>query len=120
MQIRLHKGYSIANMDQGIMGDRMLMIDCGDTTAPLISALDTLKGTFYPGVSEAVGYSWKMHEVVDSFIIISSNFCAVLPIGESFVRRAREIVSDVDSLSEVVLKLTGKMQKNVLRPDRLT
>jgi hypothetical protein len=108
-----HRGYSIADMDQGIMGDRMLMIDCGDTNSPAVAEGDTLRGASYPGVSEAVGYTWKLHATVDSFVSISSQLLYGTATRKSIVEQTDAIISAVDSISRTVLKLTEKLQRNI-------
>jgi hypothetical protein len=113
--VMFYRGYSIADIDQGIMGDRMLMIDCGDTSGPSVAEGDTLKGVFHPGVSEAVGYMWKLHATVDSFVAISSQLLHGTAARKSIIEQTDAIISTVDSLSRTVLNLSEKLERNITR-----
>jgi hypothetical protein len=104
--LEIHRGYSVVNLDQGVMGDRIIQIGCGDTAAPLISAKDTLAGTFYPGVSEAVGYAWLLREVVDTLVLYSEQLLHGTSARKSLVAQVRGIITVADSLSKVFLYVT--------------
>jgi ABC-type transporter Mla subunit MlaD len=107
--LKLHQGYHIDNTEIGFMGDRMLAIDFGDTTKPLIPDGDTLRGTFHPGLSEMIGMAWKLQGIVDSFINVSAKLLYNGPMHTSFVQRVNEIAAATDSaglaLSTVVTNL---------------
>ena len=100
----LHAGYSVMTMDAGIMGDRMIMIDEGPHDAPIIAAKDTLIGAFLPGVSEAVGYIWKLRDIVDSL----RNMANLLLCGDtrhpSLVSQVKTVITTSDSLSKSLLR----------------
>jgi ABC-type transporter Mla subunit MlaD len=104
--LKIHKGYSVVNLDQGVMGDRILQIWCGDTNAPLIPAQDTLAGVFYPGISEAVGYAWLLREVVDTLVLYSEQLLHGTSARKSLVAQVKGIVTVADSLSRVYLYVT--------------
>jgi hypothetical protein len=113
--LKIHRGYSVITVDQGVMGDRILQIGCGDTAAPLISAQDTLEGTFYPGVSEAVGYAWLLREVVDTLVLYSEQFLHGTSARKSLVAQVRGIITVADSLSKVFLYATKDFDANLSR-----
>lgn len=115
--LAIHKGYSIANMDEGIMGDRILQVDCGDTTAPLINVGDTLTGTFYPGVSEVLGYAWMLHDIVDTLVTISGVLLHGTSSKKSLIAQTESVIFTVDSLSRIALKVTRKI--NAVTSSRL-
>jgi hypothetical protein len=111
--LTLRQGYHIVNSDVGLMGDRMLSIDFGDTTKPLIPGTDTLSGTFHPGISEAVGMTWKLKDVVDSFVALSAKLLDSGSMRASFVQRVNKIAAATDSatcaLAAVVTGLESDM-----------
>ena len=104
--LKIHRGYSVITVDQGVMGDRILQIGCGDTATPLISARDTLEGTFYPGISEAVGYAWLLREVVDTLVLYSEQLLHGTSARKSLVAQVKGIITVADSLSKVFLYTT--------------
>jgi ABC-type transporter Mla subunit MlaD len=105
--LKLHRGYSVDNKDIGIMGDRALLIDDGDSSATLVLPSDTLAGTFHPGVSEAVGMAWKLHGVIDSFTVMSAQLLKGGPNRPSLIRKVNGIVSGVDSTSLKLLAIVS-------------
>ncbi len=96
----LHAGYSVVTMDAGIMGDRMIMIDEGPHDAPIIATKDTLIGAFFPGVSEAVGYTWKLHDIVDSLKTMANLLLCGDQRHLSLVSQVKTVISTADSLSK--------------------
>jgi hypothetical protein len=100
--INLHHGYHIEIKDVGIMGDRMVYIDFGDTAMPLVSATDTLIGVFNEGLSGAVGMVWKLHSIVDSFMNMSAKMLQGTPTQASLVQQINKIVLTMDSSTHFV------------------
>jgi ABC-type transporter Mla subunit MlaD len=96
----LYAGYSVVTMDAGIMGDRMIMIDEGPHDAPIIAAKDTLIGAFFPGVSEAVGYAWKLRDVIDSLKTMANLLLCGDKRHLSLVSQVNTVIRTVDSLSK--------------------
>jgi hypothetical protein len=111
--LEIHSNYSVINVDQGIMGDRILQIDCGNPAAPLIGAKDTLNGIFYPGVSEALGYAWQLRDIVDTLVAMSGQLISGSKTGKSFVKQVRGALSTTDSLCGVFVKVTKVIDANV-------
>jgi ABC-type transporter Mla subunit MlaD len=104
--VKIHRGYSVVNVDQGVMGDRILRISCGDSATPLIPAQDTLAGTFYPGVSEAMSYAYLLRDVVDTLVFYSDQMLHGTSARKSLVVQVMGIISAADSLSRVFLYAT--------------
>ncbi len=98
-KLELHEGYSITTVDKGIMGERVISILCGDPSRPLISAADTLVGTFSPGISEAIGFAWKLKAEVKRFREISDTFALGSATKKSFSKSFNEVFDAIDSLS---------------------
>jgi ABC-type transporter Mla subunit MlaD len=113
MPIPIRKGYAIANMDEGIMGDRVIMIDCGDSAAPLISPRDTLAGAFYPGVSEALNEAWKLRDAVDTFLVVSDRLAHGTRAQKSLIVEIRGAIAFADSLSGIVLRATRETDARI-------
>jgi hypothetical protein len=111
--LTIHEGYSAVSMDAGVMGDRMLMIDNGPPKAPVINATDTLNGTFVLGISEAVGYTWRLQEVVDSL----KDMTTLLLHGDrrhvSLVTQTKGVIKTVDSLSRYVLRFASGVEDDI-------
>ena len=114
-RLDFHQGYHIDNKDIGLMGDRGLSIDAGDLAAPLVTDNDTLSGTFYPGVSEAVGMVGKLYSVIDSFTAVSAHLLNGTSAHASFIRRMNDIVSAADSASRKLLEMAAAINKGLPR-----
>ncbi len=104
--LSIHRGYRIVTMDEGVMGDRTINIDCGDSAAPLVAPHDTLEGTFYAGVSEALNNAWKLREVMDTFLVASRHLVHGTGARKSLIAQVNGMVSMADSLSRTVLQVT--------------
>ena len=97
--ISLHKGCKVDDYDIGFMGDRVLTITDGDSTAPHIGSHDTLYGIFHIGISEIIGMSQKMFAAVDSLTAISQRLHNGAPGRPSLITQTRSIVQTTDSMS---------------------
>ncbi len=106
--IPLHRGYLIVDVDEGLMGDRAIVIDPGDSTAPPIPVRDTLVGTFHPGISEALDNVRKLREVVDTFLSVSNRLAHGAGAARSLVVQINEAVAAVDSLSRTILTVASQ------------
>jgi hypothetical protein len=95
----LHEGYIIGDYDIGFMGDRVLTITDGDSTAPCIGSQDTLYGIFHIGISEIIGMSHKMFAAVDSLTALSQRLRSGAPGQASLITQTRSIVQTTDSIS---------------------
>jgi ABC-type transporter Mla subunit MlaD len=107
--LNLHQGYSVDIMDVGIMGDRMISIDFGDTAKPLINETDTLVGVFHEGLSGGIGMAWKLHSVVDSFMNMTAKLLKGTPGHASLVQQINEIMKVTDSTSKILEAALGKL-----------
>jgi ABC-type transporter Mla subunit MlaD len=104
--LAIHQGYRISDMDEGLMGDRAIMIDCGDSLSPTVPATDTLAGTVYPGVSEALNNATMLRQVMDTLLVISNRLVHGTRAKKSFTAQVHEAVATVDSLSRTALSIT--------------
>lgn len=111
--LTVHAGYSVVTMDAGIMGDRMVMIDNGPENAPVVPRDDTLSGDFVPGVSEAVGYAWKLQDVVDSLRDLSYLLLHGDSRHKSVVSQTKGVIVTIDSVSKSVLRF-ARVAENVV------
>ncbi len=73
-KLRIHENYRIRTIDKGLMGDRVIALDCGDKRKPLLEPSDTLRGSFVPGLSEAIGSAWRLKRVVHHYRGLSASF----------------------------------------------
>ncbi len=105
--IRLHQGYHANNLDINIMGDRKVDINSGDTTKPPIPEKDTIAGTFIPGVSEGIGLAWKLHNIIDSLTLISSQLLSGSSGRASLISRMNGIIASTDSACNLLLRIVS-------------
>ena len=97
--VNLYKGYRIYSFDKGILGERRIVIEPGNTDSPLINKVDTLDGIFYPGISDVLGHAWKLK---DFFITFKNNAGALLSGSEekpSFIASFTSIIFEIDTIS---------------------
>ena len=109
----LHAGYSVITLDAGIMGDRMIMIDDGPENAGVIPPADTLIGAFIPGVSEAVGYMWRLRELVDSLRDMTNLLLQGDKRHRSLVSQTKTVIRSADSLSKSLLRFASAAESAV-------
>lgn len=110
--LSLHQGYRIDDRDIGLMGDRILMIYDGDSSAQLVPKTDTLAGMFYNGISESVGLAWKLRDIVDSFTVISSQFLHGAAKRKSLVKQINTMINITDSASSSIMIAASRVHKN--------
>jgi ABC-type transporter Mla subunit MlaD len=95
----VHKGYHIDDMDIGTMGERIIMITDGDSTAPVIGNNDTLYGTFMPGISEAIGWAPQLFAAIDSLTAQSTRLRFGTQQQPSMITKARLLIHHTDTIS---------------------
>ncbi len=95
----IYKGYTIYSSDKGILGDRIIILQNGDSNNPVIPKKDTLIGTFNLGVSEALGRAWRLKDLIVSFKEDASIFLSGSQEKPSFVSTFASIISEIDSFS---------------------
>ncbi|MGB7567759.1 MAG: hypothetical protein WBM07_07860, partial [Chitinivibrionales bacterium] len=108
----IHQGYRIDDRDVGLMGDRIVMIYDGDSAAPVLPITDTLAGSFHNGVSETVGFAWKLHDIIDSFTVISSQLLHGTTKRVSIVKQVNEAVNLTDSASCSIMKIAERINRD--------
>jgi len=109
----LHAGYHIDNIDNGTMGDRILMITDGSTLAPAINANDTLYGLFHPGISEVIGQTQKLCAAVDSLCAVSSRMRNGSRGHASLITATKTIIRTTDSVSRSVSQALARISTTI-------
>jgi ABC-type transporter Mla subunit MlaD len=112
-KLQLHQDYRAISIDKGLMGDRIIEINPGDSLKPLVSPSDTLRGNAVPGISEAVGLAWKLKQVVDSYLQTSALFLNGNAYQESFCTKFNTLVHKIDSASIALLGAFGTCDHDV-------
>jgi len=110
---KIFKGYSVINLDQGVMGDRTINIYCGDSMAHLISPRDTLQGTFYPGVSEALSYTYMIKDFVDTLLMYTKYFHNGTIKQKPLKDVINNLLSKVDSLTYEINGNVSYLNNNI-------
>jgi phospholipid/cholesterol/gamma-HCH transport system substrate-binding protein len=105
--INIYRNYIIYAFDKGIMGDRMLTIEPGDSDFPLMGSQDTLIATFIPGISEALGKAWKLKQLIHIFKKNAELLLSGKERDVSFVFKFKKIVSSLDTYSIKLLKIAS-------------
>lgn len=103
----IHVGYSIRTVDKGILGERMITLDPGNSSLPRVAATDTLHGHFQPGISELVGQAWKLKAKITEFRAISTNLLNGADSTDSFVERFETIVDQTETFTRQIAGITG-------------
>ncbi len=105
-RISVREGYAVQSMDQGIMGDRVIVLKNGDMQASRIPPGDTLVAHFVPGVSEAVGQAYKLKNLVTSYLAVTDRLLGGVDSGDSFIDCFQEFVVATDTLSQRLMTAT--------------
>ena len=105
--------YYIYSTDKGLMGDRVIYILQGNKTGQPIPQDDTLRGTWTPSVSDALGSAWKLSDKIKALTDGAGVFLSGTPNKESFVKQFSDFSVAVDSfcyeMEETVHKLKGEV-----------
>jgi ABC-type transporter Mla subunit MlaD len=97
--IHIHEGYWIYSTDKGILGDRLIVIKPGNSAGPLIEKSDTLRGNFYPGMSDVLGRAWKLKDFFTAFKVNAGILLSGTKEKPSLVSTFTEIISEIDTFS---------------------
>jgi phospholipid/cholesterol/gamma-HCH transport system substrate-binding protein len=62
--VEIHRNYQVSVAEKGILGERFLVLEPGDDSAPLLGERDTLTATFAPGIAEVMGQAWKLEPAI--------------------------------------------------------
>lgn len=95
----IYEGYTIYSADKGILGERLIILENGDSNNQVVSSDDTLTGIFHPGVSDVLGSAWKLKDLIVAF---KENAGLLLSGSEekpSFITTFSTIISEIDSFS---------------------
>lgn len=63
----LHENYYIRTGDLGVMGDRAVLIEQGDTNLPVVDKSDTLKVEYVSGMSYLLGQAYKLPQMIEDW-----------------------------------------------------
>jgi len=112
--IVLYSGYRIKNLEISSTGDRILMIEDGVVHSPEIAQYDTLKGIFYPGISEAIGLTGKLRTTINSLTAVSKELRNGTTGKPSLIFRTRAALHMLDSISLSLHQTLGTARITVL------
>ncbi len=108
--LKLHEKYSISVVDKGLMGERTILIDRGRITKNAISPGDTLKGSFAPGVSEALDNTRLLKQAVSDLRVAIARARHGTDSQSPFATRFIELMRAVDSLSEEAVVMGTELE----------
>jgi ABC-type transporter Mla subunit MlaD len=111
--LEIREGYAVCAVDVGVMGDRVIALDCGLPDGAAVPPGDTLEGTFVMGPSEAIGLAYKLREVIKSFERISAELLEGTETRKSLVEQYGDLAWFVDSLCDEVLGLSRTMDREL-------
>ncbi len=112
-KLPFYSDYRIETVDKGIMGQRIVTVDPGTASLPLISPSDTLRGYFRPGISELVGQAWKLKSMTGQLMQISNKLLYGTESHESLITRYNSIVDRTDNITRQVANLVTSLNKTV-------
>ena len=111
--VRLHKNYNITVTAKGLMGDRFLAIDPGDTNTELIDKKEVLNGNFQLGPTEAVAYAEQLRSEISRLTALIKEFKYGTAGSPSFISRFNGAMDDFDSLSVSVITFSMGLDENL-------
>jgi ABC-type transporter Mla subunit MlaD len=107
----MYADYRIEDVEKGVMGDRIIMMDCGGLAGRPLSLNDTLQGTFIPGISEGIAYAGRLHAVIRELDSIAS----ILRCGKQNQRSLIEVITGLVDSSDAVLSRLSAGIKPIAR-----
>lgn len=118
--IRLYRNYNlhasdsvVITADKGILGERIIHLDPGDSSQPEIPVEDTLIGIYYDGVSDVIGQAWRLRDLLRSYRIIADEYLHGSETERSFVDKYHTILSSIDSTTLWILNKTILLSNGV-------
>lgn len=97
--VTIYQGYKIYTTDKGILGDRIIVLENGDETNPPVDLKDTLPGIFYPGVSDALGSTYKLKELALTFKQTAHVLLSGSEGKPSLVSAIQKVLSQIDTFT---------------------
>lgn len=111
--VRLHKNYNITVTAKGLMGDRFLAINPGDTNTELIDKKKILNGNFQLGPTEAVAYAEQLRSEISRLTALTKEFKYGTAGSSSFISRFNGAMDDFDSLSVSVMAFSTGLDEDL-------
>jgi ABC-type transporter Mla subunit MlaD len=111
--LHIYKNYRISMSDVGLMGERAVTLDCGTSDRPETAPYETLSGAFLIGPSEAIGYMYKLKEVVTGFVRIARMLENGDSTHKSMATQIGQAVKFVDSLSIVLVDFSTDLEQEL-------
>jgi|GEM_PF-2429636 len=105
--ITVREGYKLFIGDVGIMGERVVCIENGPQDAPTISHADTLKGIYYPGISDMLGRILELRDILDDAML----FVDKISHGTD---STRSIIEWINTAQNAIDKFLLSMQNTIL------
>ena len=99
----IHANYSLRAVDVGVMGERLITLDCGTPDHPQLTNRDTLAGMFVRGPSEALGVFDRLYDFVVELYDVSTRLRYGTPERPSLIEQYNRMGAVVDSLSSDIL-----------------
>ena len=115
--ITIHKGYKLFIGDVGIMGERVVCIENGPQDAPVISPYDTLKGVYYPGISDMLGRITELRDFLDECIIFVNKISHGTDSSKSIIEWIKNAENAIDKFSKSAQEIITSWDKDI--PDVL-
>lgn len=94
----IYANYTVKTAEKGVLGERYLILEPGDSSAPLLEAGDTLYSVFTPGISEIMGHAWKLENVMKIIVSKANEILNGTEENPSFVDQFNTIFILSDSL----------------------
>lgn len=110
---QIYANYSLRAVDVGVMGERLLALECGTPDHPLLTKRDTLEGLFVRGPSEALGVFSKLISLVGKLTVLSTDLLEGSPERASLIEQYAELASFIDSLGTKVLTVTRTVDRKL-------
>jgi len=104
--ITVHEGYKLFIGDVGIMGERVVCVENGPQDAPIVSQADTLKGVYYPGISDMLGRILELRDILDDAML----FVDKISHGTDSTRSIIEWINNAqDAIDKFLLSMKNTM-----------
>jgi len=103
----IHEGYKLFLNDIGIMGERVVSLENGPPDAPVVNLADTLKGEYFPGISDMLGRMPELRDFLDDCILFVRN----IQEGTDSVRSIIEWLNSAEeAIDKIALSIVNTMQ----------
>ncbi|MDR0304336.1 MAG: hypothetical protein LBH98_06165 [Chitinispirillales bacterium] len=111
--VTVHEGYNLFIGDVGIMGERVVCIENGPQDAPVISPADTLKGKYYPGISDMLGKIQDLRDLLDACIDFVYKISHGTDSSKSIIEWVNNAENNIDKFSYATQKIMISWDKDI-------